>query len=315
VLDLLAHLALRSLAMVRSLAVLAVLAGCTHRGGFDDPNADADPVHPYPPPRTDVVPAVGGPDTLEIATWNIRNFPGSATTPSVVADLITSLDLDVIVVQEIASEVAWEELLQRLRDHDGVLSTHRYTPLDYQKLGVIYRRSLVEVGEPSLLFVTDTSAFPRPPLSLAITVDGLTLELVGVHLKAGVTDEDAARRRAAIRALDTRLRAQVDGGGEDEVVLLGDYNERLTDDRGLEVLGPLLDAPDRYTLRTEAAALAGGATYLGFGGHFIDHITTTAALDARWGAARIEVPPLNVTVPGFRQTISDHLPVVLIVPR
>lgn len=302
---------------MRRLVWLAPLvAGCTVQGNFGSlVSPDADPLHPYPAPRGDFVPAVGSDATLEIACWNIENFPATPRTPSLVADVIASLDLDVVVVEEIANEAAWDELLARLPDHDGVLSTHRYTDTEYQKIGVIYRSSLVAVGQPTLLFTDEGYTFPRPPLSIAVTVDDATIELIGIHLKAGREDLDAERRRDAVVALDAHLRAQIDGGAEPEVVVLGDYNERVTDPASREVLAPLLGAPDRYTVRSEPRALAGGYTYLGFGGSFIDHVTTTVALDARWGGARLEVPPLNITIPGYRDEISDHLPVVVIVPR
>ncbi|MEO8706623.1 MAG: endonuclease/exonuclease/phosphatase family protein [Kofleriaceae bacterium] len=296
------------------LTALLFASACTVKGNFDTP--DADPDHPFPPPRTDLVPALGSETTLEIACWNIENFPASAaTTPGRVADVIASLDLDVVIVEEIADETAWEQLLARLPEHEGVLSTHRYTPDEYQKIGIIYRSSLVTVGAPTLLFPSDSYTFPRPPFSIPITVDGNTIELVGVHLKAGGGDEDEARRTAAIIALDNHLRAQVDGGGEAEVVVLGDYNQRIVADDERVAFAPLLSAPERYTVRTEALAAAGRYTYLGFGGELIDHLTTTAALDARWTGAHVEIPQLDQLVPGYRGDISDHLPVVLVTPR
>lgn len=293
---------------------LVLLVACTHtQEPFTPP--DATPDGPLRPPRTDLVPAVGTADTLEIMTWNIENFPANRfTTPATVADLIASLDVDIVVTQEIASEVAWAELTARLADtYDAVLSTHQYTPTEYQKIGVIYRRELVTAGEPTLMFPGDGFAFPRPPLLLPITVDGETLQLVGVHLKCCGEEGDADRRRAAIAALDARFRGQVDNGGEDEIVLLGDYNQNI-DEEGRTVLAPLLDAPDRYTIRTAPAAAAGENSYLGFNS-FIDHITTTAALDARWGAATVQVIDPRPQVPGYKDLVSDHLPVVLIAPR
>lgn len=294
------------------LSVVAALAGCVRDG---IPIPDADPEHPYPPPRTDVVAPIGGPDTLEIATWNLENFPAASHTPSLVADLISSLDLDVVVVQEIADEAAWDELLLRLRDHEGILSTHRYGPNDYQKVGLIYRSALVTAGPPSLLFPSDAFAFPRPALAVTVEIDGRSIEVIGVHLKAGREPADADRRRAAVQELDAYLRAQIDGGGEDEVVVLGDYNERVTSPDDRAVLAPLLDAPDRYTVRTEPGALAGGITYLGFGGSWIDHITTSHALDVAWAGARVEQPRLDQTVRSYRSYVSDHLPAILIAPR
>jgi exonuclease III len=258
------------------------------------------------------------PDTLEIATWNIENFPADMSTPRYVADLITSLDLDVLVVEEIASETAWRELLERLREHDGILSTHTYSATSYQKIGVIYRASMVTPGAPKLLFPTDAYAFPRPPLSLPITVDdhvhpSLQLELIGVHLKAGIGDDDGLRRRRAVEALDAYLRAQIDGGGEDEVIVAGDYNEIVTTVTGQTNLAAFLGAPERYTMRTQRLAQLGEISFVP-SSRMLDHITTTAGLAAELTAARVVVPHLNTTYSGYLTYISDHLPVVLVVP-
>ncbi len=294
--------------------VALFLVACTHTQE-PLPRPDAMPDGPLRPPRTDLLPSVGSEATLEIMTWNIENFPASPfTTPAIVADIIASLDVDIVVTQEIASETAWAELTARLADsYDAVLSTHQYSPTEYQKIGVIYRRELVAAGEPSLMFPDDGFAFPRPPLKLPITVDGETIDLVGVHLKCCGEEGDADRRQAAISALDARFRGQVDNGGETQIVLLGDYNQNL-DGVGRTVLAPLLDAPDRYTIRTAPAAAAGEHSYLGFNS-FIDHITTTAALDAQWTTATVKVIDPRPQVPGYKSLVSDHLPVVLIAPR
>lgn len=295
--------------MRRSLALAALLVACREPAGAPDAAVDGDGF-PYPPPRADVVPAVGAPDTLEVATWNIENFPATAQTPARVADLITSLDLDVIVVEEIASEAAWRELLERLREHDGVLSEHRYTPTAYQKVGVIYRASEVSVGATRLLFTDDTYAFPRPAFAVALQIGPVALDVIGVHLKAGVAIEDGERRRAAFEKLDAYLRAQIDGGGEDEVILAGDYNEAITTTQGQANMQALLGAPDRYTVHTRAPAEAGAISFVP-SRRLIDHVTTTAGLADELAGGHVVIPSLHV-LPGYVGEVSDHLPVVLV---
>jgi hypothetical protein len=69
----------------------------------------------------------------------------------------------VLVVEEIASETAWRELLDRLREHEGVLSSHIYSATSYQKLGVIHRASMVTPGAPTLLFPDAPASPPNSP--------------------------------------------------------------------------------------------------------------------------------------------------------
>jgi endonuclease/exonuclease/phosphatase family metal-dependent hydrolase len=299
---------------MRAAAVfLAGLAACDLvDGGAAMPDAalDAPASDAYRPPRGDVVPALGSPATLDVACWNIENFPATPTTPAYVADLITSLDLDLVVTEEIASVAAWNELLDRLPAYAGVLSTHAYTPTSYQKIGLIYRVGAVTVGSPELLFVTDTYGFPRPPLRVPVTVGALTVDVIGVHLKAGSDGADSDRRAAAARALDTYLRGHLAGAGDPDFVVLGDYNDTLTE--GAQALAPLL-ATDVYRMRTAAAAGGGAASFLP-SGKVIDHILTSVALDATIGERDAVIPPLAEQFPGYQDLVSDHLPVVLSIP-
>jgi endonuclease/exonuclease/phosphatase family metal-dependent hydrolase len=291
------------------LATLLLLGGCDLVREQGGPDAGLDGL---PPPRTDVVPAVGGPDTLDVAAWNIENMPKSDDTVRDVADLIASLDLDVIVVEEIASVDAWDELVARLPGYAAVLSPHRYTATSYQKIGVLYRAALVTASEPELLFVEEGYDFPRPPVLVHLDVAGWTFDVVGLHLKAGVAPDDVDRRHGAVLTLEAWLRAQVDGGGEDEVIVLGDWNATLDPDRDdlAETWPPILDAPDRYTIRTADAA---GTSYLPFQ-TTIDHIVTTAGLAAEIGARDAVIPPLGEQFGGYQDLVSDHQPVVLSFP-
>ena len=311
-------LAAALLALVLPLSLGAT--GCRdleNRNG--SPDAAPDSSTGYPPPRAGLVPAIGSDATFDLATWNIQLFPKDVATPALTADLVTSLALDVIVVEEITDETAWRELADRLPEHEALISPHVYSDDNYQKLGVLYRRGLVTAGPLRLLFNGDGGPFPRPLIHVPITVDDgvhapLTLDLIGVHLKAGVNLDDRERRRQALIKIDAHLREQIDGGGEDEVVVLGDFNEVVSDATGQSVMAPLLGAPDRYQVQTAPYAQGGGITYLGFGGRDLDHIVTTAGLAAELTGGQLVVPRLDQTFNGYQGLLSDHLPVVLKFP-
>lgn len=304
--------AVRPIATIGLAAALAATAGCDL--ARDAVAVDAAPTDDaLAAPDGDLVPPVGSAATLDVACWNLEWFPKDSRTTALVADLITSLELDLVIVEEIASVAAWNELLARLPEHDGVLSTHRYTPTEYQKIGFIYRAPLVQVGAPELLFTGESFDFPRPPMKLHVTAGGLDFDAIGLHLKAGGAPEDAQRRAAAMVTLDRYVRAQVDGGGEDELIVLGDYNEVLTTAEGRAVMAPMLDAPERYTFRSAAAATAGEASFIP-SGKVIDHIVTTAGLAAEVGAAPAIIPRLDAELVRYDAYVSDHLPVVLSIP-
>lgn len=267
-------------------------------------------------PQDDVVDPIGTPGAIDIAAWNIENFPADANTPALVADLVTSLGIDLVAVEEIADLEAWDELVERLPDHEGILSFHEYSPGNFQKVGYLYRADLLQVDQDTLLFEDDSFQFPRPPFQVRVTVPDAAsgpVEFVAIvlHLKAGTGADDRERRRQAMITLEQHLRALGDGG--DQVIMLGDYNEVLTSDTGREVFGPFLDNPDLYRVRTDALAQAGGVSFVP-SGRMLDHIITTAGLDDEIGDSEAVIPPLHVEVNDYVDRVSDHLPVAIALP-
>jgi len=296
------------------LLVVLATAACGSDGAVnEDAGGGADAGTYFPPARTDLVGRVGGDQTLDIATWNLENFPRFSTTAESVADLIASLDLDLIVVQEIHNVDAFAEVVARLPGYDGVLSAHIYGDGTFQKLGFIYRTSVVELGEPALLFQNNGYEFPRPPLKVRVRVLGTDLDFdaIAVHLKAGLADEDQDRRQRALELLEGNVRASIDGSGDDDVLVLGDFNDTIT--KGQAVFGVWLEATDRYTFQT--AGLAGADAYSFVPAEsLIDHLISSISLADELADAETLIPNLLQELPGYATTVSDHLPVIMKMP-
>ncbi len=265
-------------------------------------DAKVDDGQSYPAPNSGVFPAVGAEATLEIASWNIENFPASADIVSDVADIVASLDVDLLAVQEIADEPSFIELDDRLTDFSSVLSTHQYGTGEYQKLAVLYRDSELEVIEHELLFEQDGYLFPRPPLAIHFRrkTSGQKFWLVNVHLKAGWGTENRERRNGACNALAAVLRSK-----QDSAILVGDFNEVVTTSSGREVLRAWYD--DDFDFVTAAVAQEGEVTFLPSDG-MIDHVITKGMPSAR----EVVVKHLEAYYPNLVSEISDHIPVVAI---
>ena len=312
-----------ALIAVALVAMALALAACPI-GTPRERDRDAGPDDTgYPAPRTDVTAALGSAGTLDLAAWNLKNFPcGNASfettcrsdqpaSVELVSDLIASMALDLVAVEEIADEDAFAEIVARLPDHEGVLSTDSYFDGTYQKIGLIYDATVLAAGEPLLLFASSDD-FPRPALQVELTWTGagepLTLLLIALHLKAGETSTDRGERTRAIAQLEQYVSNLVDGAGQDNVIVLGDFNETL-DAEGLPVFQPLRDTA-RYTIQTLANFNAGEETFLASGA-ILDHIVTTAALASAIDGARSKIPRLQYDVEDYRGRVSDHLPVAL----
>jgi endonuclease/exonuclease/phosphatase family metal-dependent hydrolase len=309
------------------LAAASLLIGCTGSAQSDDDDdvseGEGEPGDTgFPDPRDDVTARIGADETLDIGAWNIKNFPcGNASfstvcredaedTPSLVADVVASLALDIVAFEEITSEDAFFEVVQRLPHHEGVLSEHTYGDGTFQKIGFLYDARVIDAGDEALLFPTD-DAFPRPALQVPFTWrdTGLSLFAIAVHLKAGQEPEDFERRGAAIERMDSYARNLVDGEGQDKIIMLGDFNETLTDTAGLANFAPLRDAA-RYTIRTQTNAAADEATFLP-SNVILDHIVTTSALGAQAAGRSAVIPRVDFDIEGYRARLSDHLPVAL----
>lgn len=292
--------------------------------------ADPDgPAGEYPPPDDDLVPAVGSASTLEVGAWNIENFPcgqapgcrdNTEATIKVVADIIASMEIDVLAVEEIASVEAWNELLARLPGYEGRLSAHTYNDGTYQKVGVIFRTSVVSVPSMKLLFNDSAHDYdlPRPPLELQVAVNDaeVAFTMIVVHLKAGTGYEDQQRRRAASELLEQHVYDLV-SGGDSNVIVLGDFNNEIDSDEPEErmVLDAWLSRPDSYTFATQA--LADGGAFSFVPSHvLLDQIVTTASLvDERAGGTTV-IPRLDQAANIFNYVdgVSDHLPVATTMP-
>lgn len=298
----------------RAVLLSCVLAACSQggeSGSGDGGSSDAaliDGAIDAAPPRTDLVPAVGGASTLELMTWNIRMFPSTAQTPEILGDLIASMDVDLIVFQEVDDARAFQRT--DARAYGWATALPSVPGGRTGSLGVAYREGLVTIGEPQLLFLADGD-FPRPPVVLPVTVNGTTFSLIIVHLKAGFDASDQAARVGASMTLEAEVRARVDAAGEDAFAIIGDWNTALSDSRADEVFAPWRDA--RYEFVTEALAEGGGVTFLPSDVE-LDHIVTTTAFDAVRGGAQPEIVELDQQFGEYRTIVSDHVPLVLKMP-
>ncbi len=279
---------------------------------------------------------VGSPYTLEVATWNIRNFPSDSSSVDRVAILLAAMELDLVAVQEVGDVDSWQAMVDGLNalsphPYDTLLSPDEYFDGSYQKTGFLWRTDMIELVDATSLFVADGYAFPRPPLQARFDVSHpggwtLGLALIVVHLKASSGWENEQRRAAAVRRLVEHVDALAGYDAtpdpvEPEVVLLGDFNDHLDDPLGENVFAPLLDDPDHYQALTLPLVGQGDYTLVPWNS-FIDHLFITADLQYEYAGGRTHVVGLDRTSElydfelgyDYVESVSDHLPVVAILP-
>lgn len=243
---------------------------------------------------------------LRLLSWNLEGFPKSSETVGLVAAVIGEAAPDVVGVEEVESASAWQALDEALPEYTSLLAT---SGDGFVRVGALVRTSRVSVSDVRTLFEGDAYAFPRPMLALHVvpTDDASHDFTLGVvHLKAQLDQASADRRRDACTKLNQWVLDEQATGLDQDVVVAGDFNDELTDPPEWNVFGPLLTAPDGGFL-TLPLEQAGGYTYVPFTS-FLDHVHVRgAALGASSSAV---VLPLDETIDGYVDRVSDHRPVL-----
>lgn len=259
---------------------------------------------------------VGTDSTVDILTWNLEWFPKNGqTTIEETAQIISDVAGDVYAVEEISDSAAFLQLLDELPGWDGLLSPHQYSDGTYQKVGVIYDTQKAVLHSWQLLFEDDTYAFPRPPLEVNMTVSegghAFDFRMIVVHLKAYDDADSEKRRKAAIDKLKSYIDGQLAQGGEQDFILLGDFNDLLEDPVEDNIFQPMLDDSATYTFLTEWLVGYQGS-YIGYNEpDLIDHICITEDALTEYGAEGFsEVLYLDNENAGYENDVSDHRPVV-----
>ncbi|MEM6522502.1 MAG: endonuclease/exonuclease/phosphatase family protein [Bacteroidota bacterium] len=241
------------------------------------------------------------PNELNVATWNIRQFPdeGNATVAAVV-DILENFDVDLIGVQEITSRSQFEALTNGIDGWEATASNVN-GGLD---IGYIYKASEVSIIEnPTLLFTGDTQPFPREVVQMKIRhSSGLEVVVMNLHLKCCSDGNSPARRADASAKIQDYIDSNLPN---EEVIVLGDFNDEIT---GTGPFQNFIDDPN-YAFADQEIADGSSAfwSFPSFPSH-IDHILITDELFDNLISA--ETIRLNTCVTNYSNIVSDHRPVV-----
>ncbi|MEO0079875.1 MAG: endonuclease/exonuclease/phosphatase family protein [candidate division WOR-3 bacterium] len=263
-----------------------------------------------------VLPA-GTDSTLDIATWNIQNFPKLGdSTVSRVRSLVHGLALDLYALQEIEDTIAFRRLLAGLPGYAGLYSQDDYGSY-YQKTAVLYREEVVTVSGVEQLF-WENDSFPRPPLKMLVTTrhNGRSFDfgLIVLHLKAGSGFSDRARRAGACRTLKAYLDSLMAQGPEQDWIVAGDWNDLLEDPPAENVFRPFLD--DTFNYRFLTRPLAGNPYYSSLlsGDGIFDHLLVTRDVLDEYAGGITTTLRLDDRLPEYGAVVSDHRPVMATFP-
>ncbi len=194
----------------------------------------------------------GSDDSLDILTWNIENFPKSTETIDYVTDLIQAFhDIDIIALQEISNQAAFNSVINLIGSNIWV--GYRGSDNNYQSLAYLIDTTAVKIIDYPYTILDDYEYYfaYRPPYVTKILFNDQEYILIDVHLKCcgdGILDEtdsgdEETRRLWALHYLKDYIDTYF---YNDNVVVLGDFNDELIDQDINNVFQDLILDPNYY---------------------------------------------------------------------
>jgi len=266
---------------------------------------------------------VGTDSTFEVVTWNIQNFPKSSETVDKVAEIIYSINPDVIGLQEIENETSFYQLIEKLNDLDNNTWTgFKVNSASFDiNLAIIYKSNVIVVNQIFEIYEDNGRPFPRPPLILDCVYESNRYIIINNHLKCCGNGEievenpwdEETRRRDANLLLEDYINQT---WGQDNVIVLGDFNDEIDESESDNVFWNFISQPDLYKFADMniAEGHSSGFSYPTWPSH-IDHILITNELFDEFESEKSEVKTIHIddVLEGgweeYETNISDHRPV------
>lgn len=263
----------------------------------------------------------GTDNTFEVMTWNIERFPKNGQlTVGYVAQIIEALDVDLIAIQEVDDINAFEQMIDGLNLYDGYLESIWFAGLAY-----IYNPSVIQINDIYEIYTTSPywSAFPRSPMVMDLNFMGERIIVINNHFKCcgnGILDnndpDDEETRRNSASNL---LKAYIDNNFPNEnIIVLGDLNDQLSDDSQNNVFQSILDDDENYLFADFEIAIGSISewSYPTWPSH-LDHILITNELfdELENESSVIQTIKIDEYLQGgwseYDEYVSDHRPVAL----
>ena len=293
-------------------------------------------------------------ETFDAGTYNLSFFGSNSNntpTPEKIATQLTNItkvlnriNLDIVGVEEVSNDVAFDSLVNRLPHHKGILSprwSYSFDPpnpaFPAQKIGFIYDSTTSILVEQRAMFESlydsvrngFTEKLPSYPgnspesfwasgrlpymATFSVTNNGVTkqVRVVVIHSKSGADQASYNRRVYDVRVLKDSLDAYY---ANDNVIILGDYNDRVFGTiyggtGATSPFKPFVDDNTKYEALTYPLDQAGRVSFIG-GTGLIDHITVSNELEGDYIPNSTEIEDPRSYISGYgATTASDHLPV------
>jgi len=261
----------------------------------------------------------GTDSTFEVISWNIEWFPKNGqTTANYVQTIFTNLQADIYALQEIDDTTLLKSVVANIAGYECYFNSSYYGGLAY-----VYNTNTVQVNAKYEIYTSQPywNVFPRSPQVLELTFNNEDYVIIDNHLKCcgdgtidpNDTSDEENRRLMAVNLLKTYIDSIFPN---ERVIVVGDWNDVLTDPTANNVFNSLLNAPD-YWFVDLPIALGSSAnfSYPTWPSH-LDHILISDELFADFSKPNSIVSCIRIddymsSWNAYDNNISDHRPVGL----
>ncbi len=260
--------------------------------------------------------------SLEVVTWNIQFFPHNGNlTVEYLTQMIQALDADIIAFQEVAEVDVFQEMINNIDGYNAFTGTTD----DLIKLAYVYKTDVIQLNSGYEIYTEAEFFLPflRRPLVMECMYKGKDFVIINNHFKAhgdGILDMDNSDDEENSRWVATNLvKEYIDNNFPNEnVIVVGDLNDVITDEQPHNVFQSILDDPGNYAFADYDIATGSNAdwSYPDYPSH-IDHIIISNEIfdDFHKQSSTVSTLKIEENFSGgwydYKQNISDHRPVAL----
>jgi len=252
--------------------------------------------------------SLGSDQTIDIMTWNIEHFPKNQLTVNYLANIITTLNVDILALQEIESLDSLNSLKERLGDY--WLAYRSLGSSNYGQLAYLIDTTFVKplVSNPHIILnSSDEYNFAyRLPFVLQFSFNEIPFTTINVHYKCCDGSED--RRLAASQALNEYIQTNLNN---ENLIILGDFND-IIENQFIDVL-EVFNNTNEYIFADYgiSAGSTNNWSYPNYPSH-IDHIIISNELfEYEYTTTTVLVDNLFLKFQDYDNFISDHRPILI----
>lgn len=178
------------------------------------------------------------PDTIRLASWNIRIFSNDSRDDDELKLICQNIiDYDLIALIELRDEAILqrtEAMLKTMgKDYEHQISDEVGRGVK-ERYALLYDVSKVEVINPGRIFPDPDDYFIREPYYASFRSGEFDFTIVVTHIIWG--DSVRARREEILKLADVYEQIQETDPSEQDIILVGDFNREPDDEKSFEKL-------------------------------------------------------------------------------